>query len=200
MLEMNPDIIQFLKGHYNGRPYHNFTHILEVLQQFSEIPDHMIIRPDDIVWAILFHDIVYSTSLRDNEEQSASLAIQEIPNYAINDNYDLRNIAGLIRLTALHGKISDRSLSEDAKLFLDCDMSILGSEPSRFEEYCIAIREEYNHVPDALFHKGRTAFFHNLLRTEAIYHSQFFYSKFEQLARKNIKNWLKSQEEGNGVP
>ena len=60
----------------NNLAYHNFTHILDCLNEFN---NHIHInladksRTYDFILAILYHDIVYVPGAEDNEEQSFNL-------------------------------------------------------------------------------------------------------------------------------
>src|SRR5688500_16502778 len=81
-------------------------------------------EPGEVYTAILFHDAVYVPGAKDNESRSAAWARHAIANYRLAANPD--RVAELINLTAQHGKLEHAH--GDAALFLDADLSILGSQ------------------------------------------------------------------------
>jgi predicted metal-dependent HD superfamily phosphohydrolase len=66
------------------------------------------------------------------------------------------------------------------------DLSILGAEPARYRAYSDAIRQEYAHVPDELFRKGRTSVLEQLLLAEPLFPDARFRAAFERQARSNM--------------
>ena len=73
--------------------------------------------------------------------------IEEIVNY-------------IILATIEHRVVTDGWNSTDEnvklmKLFLDLDLSILGSDRPTYIDYCQRVRKEYEHVPDSMFLEGR---------------------------------------------
>lgn len=74
-----------------------------------------------IIW---LHDAVYNTGRNDNEEQSAELASQILDSLHVNMQ-TIKFVKDLILATKGH---NGSNLSEDAKLFLDMDLAILGMQ------------------------------------------------------------------------
>lgn len=180
-------IYWFFRHHYDGRPYHNFQHIEEMLALYAEVSAlGLWEQPVEVAFAILFHDIVYEPGAKDNESKSAEMAKEWIPKFYPHIDVDINAVASAIGLTANHGLVRPEVLTSDAQLFLDCDMAILAAEPERFLEYDKAIAEEYSEVPRDLYLAGRKRFFEHLLSREQIFMSEHFRSKFEEKARQNI--------------
>ncbi|KAJ4298801.1 hypothetical protein N0V88_003834 [Collariella sp. IMI 366227] len=80
---------------------------------------------------------------------------------------------------------------EDAKLFLDMDLSILGASEKEFDEYEAAVRKEYKHTGNAAWEQGRAEVLFKFLEREWIFHSELFRELYEDKARKNLRRSLK---------
>jgi predicted metal-dependent HD superfamily phosphohydrolase len=76
--------------------------------------------------------------------------------------------------------------SDDARVLVDIDLSILGAEPARFDEYEMQVRKEYAHVPDVLYRLGRAIILKQFLARPSIYSTPYFRDRLEARARKNI--------------
>jgi predicted metal-dependent HD superfamily phosphohydrolase len=168
------------------RAYHSFEHVLEVLGHFMRVPAWS--DRDAVALAILFHDAVYVAGRSDNEVLSAELAVALLEPTAFSPLCG--RVAQLVRLTARHGSIARDEVDQDAALFLDCDMAILGAEPEAFAAYERAIAEEYAFVPNELYRAGRARFLEKLLASPRIYLSSFFFAEREAQARRNLQGAL----------
>ena len=73
----------------------------------------------------------------------------------------------------------------------DIDLSILGREVKRFDEYEHQIRQEYAWVPELTFIEGRFAVLKKFLERESIYATDFFRQKYEAQARANMTRALR---------
>jgi predicted metal-dependent HD superfamily phosphohydrolase len=98
-------------------------------------------------------------------------------------------VAALIELTAKHGTLSRADVpDEETRLFLDCDMAILGAETAAFDAYDRGIAAEYRGVvPGWLFAINRKRFLKGLLGRERIYLSDFFHARLDARARNNLR-------------
>jgi predicted metal-dependent HD superfamily phosphohydrolase len=67
--------------------------------------------------------------------------------------------------------------SEDAKLLTDIDLSILGADPARFDEYEEQVRKEYEWVAPEAFRTGRGRILAQFLGRPAIYSCPFFHER-----------------------
>src|SRR4051812_40963850 len=68
-----------IASHYNksSRHYHNLFHLDNLLSELLIIQDKI----DDwqiIIFSIAYHDIIYNTVKKDNEEKSANLAYERL--------------------------------------------------------------------------------------------------------------------------
>lgn len=69
---------------------------------------------------------------------------------------------------------------------MDIDLSILGQDRSKFDEYERQIRSEYSWVAADAFAKGRSAILSSILARPRIYSTGLFYNKYEKIARENL--------------
>jgi predicted metal-dependent HD superfamily phosphohydrolase len=167
------------------RAYHSFGHVQEVLKHFHSVPTWQ--HPREVYLAVLFHDAVYLAGKSDNEARSADLALEAISTFLPRERLDANLVRTLIELTARHGKLDREKLDEDARLFLDCDMAILGSPPAQFDAYDAAIAEEYSEVPKLLYRFNRRRFLKHLLEVDRIFLSDLFHARLDAAARENLR-------------
>jgi predicted metal-dependent HD superfamily phosphohydrolase len=170
-----------------GRAYHNLSHIRDLLK-FSDSFKSAIKDYDAVCFAIWFHDVIYDTKKSDNEEKSAELAVKILTELKVPD--EIRDRArDMILATKKH---YPEGTSEDTGLFLDLDLSILGSPEEVYNQYSKAIREEYSWVPGFMYRRNRKKVLNNFLTREKIYFTDDMASRFESQARLNIKNEIKT--------
>ena len=180
---------EMLKDKYTekGRFYHSLGHIKALLSLFESLK-HMIQDKEAIRFAIWFHDIIYNTKRTDNEERSAELATKILSELNVH-NHTIDLVRQLILATKDH-KAGD--LSQDAKLFLDMDLSILGVSEGVYRDYSKAIRNEYSWVPYFLYRSSRKKILKSFLDRERIYFTAEMNNRFETKAKINIENEIKS--------
>ena len=170
------------------RAYHSFAHVQEVLRHFHSVTTWQ--HPREVYLAALFHDAIYFAGKSDNEARSAELAAKAIETFLPRESLDTALVRKLIDLTAKHGKLKREDLDEDARLFLDCDMAILGAPDAQFDAYDAGIAEEYSEVPKILFRFNRKRFLKHLLEVDRIFLSDLFHSRFDAPARANLRRVL----------
>ena len=187
--DLKDKTFQILKEKYSekGRFYHNLSHVKALLNIFetlnNKIHDHNAIQ-----FSIWFHDIIYNTKRDDNEEESAKLASGTLG--SLNVNIEIMEfVRDLILATKDH---SGWDLSEDGKLFLDIDLAILGTKKEIYLEYSKAIREEYSWVPGLMYRRGRKKVLKGFIERERIYFTEEMKERFEEQARKNIQDEMKT--------
>jgi predicted metal-dependent HD superfamily phosphohydrolase len=168
-----------------GRHYHDLRHI-EALNSLAAACAEDIADRDAVEAAIWFHDAVYDTRREDNEERSAVLAVERLSGAASAER--IARIAAMIRATAGHAKpdYSGGAASQDCALFLDMDLSILGSPEADFDAYEAAVRREYGWVTDAQWRQGRRAVLARFLSRPAIFATARFKASHEDAARRNL--------------
>ena len=160
----------------------HIEHCLDELDRWR----HLAADPDAVETALWFHDAVYETDRRDNEERSAGLADEALAEAGIDEARRAR-IVDLVMATRHDAPAADpfRRPADD-RLIADIDLAILGADPAGFDRYESAIRREYAAVPAELFRAGRAAVLHRFLNRRAIYATDEFRSLYESRARTNL--------------
>lgn len=170
-----------------GRRYHTTRHLVEIFGALDELEDADEIDDRQCSLARLagwFHDAVYDPAAPpgSNEVASAVLADEMLRALSFADD-DIIDIDRLIRLTARHDTDAEEPL--DAA-FHDADLWILSAPQQRFDRYCDQVREEYAHVPDAAYRRGRSAILRPLLHRDRIYRTSHALHGWSTPARINL--------------
>jgi len=165
------------------RFYHNLNHIENVWHALGKHPG--IVGDQSMLLSVIYHDVIYDPSRTDNEERSADLASKRLleagfPKEIIQQCYE-RIIATKSHRTA------DDLLTN---LFLDADLSILGSSAQDYKQYYKNIRREYAIFPDDVYYPGRMKVLQHFLSSAAIFKTEAFFIQYEKSARKNLENEL----------
>jgi predicted metal-dependent HD superfamily phosphohydrolase len=185
------EVFKIIQDFYceNGRHYHTLEHIaacLNFLNSFlKESIDEKPWNIDAVRLAIWFHDIIYNSKAKDNEERSANLARTLI----LGAKPELRqlpeDVHHLIMLTK-HTNDAPTNLTFEEKLLLDLDLSILGMDDGHFEKYEIEIRKEYMWVDNDMYNIGRLRIIVGFLNREKIFHTKYFSDLYELSAFRNL--------------
>lgn len=162
------------------RAYHTLQHIAECFEAL-EPASHLADRLGEVQIALWFHDAVYDPRTSDNEQRSAELAAVSLVRAGAEEETSSR-VRALI-LATRHDTVPTES---DAKLIVDIDVAILGSERERFLEYETQIREEYSWVPEEAFRLRRAELLSVFIQRDFVYGTQWFRQRLEQRARANI--------------
>lgn len=177
-----------ISKHYSekNRYYHTLTHVQNMLLQAKSFEDK-IIDFDALLFAIWYHDIIYKSTKKDNEEKSALFAKKSLKSLNFNENR-LKNIQDLILSTKKHFLILDKNI--DNAYLLDFDLSILGSDWDSYRNYTIQIRKEYKIYPDFMYKPGRKKVLQHFLERETLYFTEAYQVTHENRARENLKKEL----------
>ncbi len=170
----------FKKYQRQGRFYHNLTHIAQMLNAAKEQQAEFSAWPH-VFFAIWFHDAIQGYGLNSELESAklASKALKELgANHAMIDH---------VYHMILSSKNHDSPKDYDNALFLDCDLSILGTPAQEYLRYAHQCRQEYV-IPDCIYRKGRRKFLQSMLAKPFIYHTTVFRVALETQARANIAN------------
>lgn len=172
-----------LKYTSKNRPYHNLSHLYNMflhLEEFkTEIEDLHSLK-----FAIWYHDIIYKSTKKDNEEQSAVFAERALKSINIKD-IDIEKVKKLIISTKKHELLITEN--NDNAYLLDLDLSILGTDWNIYMNYIQNIRKEYKIYPNILYKPGRKKVLQHFLERDSLYFTESFRNKFEQQARNNLK-------------
>ncbi|HET6972890.1 MAG TPA: hypothetical protein VFH96_02635 [Pyrinomonadaceae bacterium] len=166
------------------RKYHTIQHLnecLTYLESARALADHA----DEVELALWFHDAIYDTSKKDNEQRSAEWARESVLAAGVSSEKADR-IYELIMAT-MHKAVP---VGRDAELLVDIDLGILGAGVDRFDAYEIQVREEYSWVPESLYRAARTKVLEQFVSREWVYSTELFRNKYETRARENITRSL----------
>jgi predicted metal-dependent HD superfamily phosphohydrolase len=173
----------------SDRHYHNLTHLNSMLTELKLHKDKFN-NWDTIIFAIVYHDLVYNTLKSDNEEQSAEVAIKRLTKIAFPEK--LITFCGQLILATKKHEPSD----PETNLFTDADLSILGSDPETYKAYSKRIRLEYSIYPDMMYNPGRKKVLTHFLKMDNIYKTNEFSDRYEQNAKTNMQTELDSLTNG----
>jgi len=162
------------------RAYHNLEHVKDCLFQLDNYAG-LVKEKHLIEMAIWFHDIIYNPYRKDNELKSAEAASHFLSGQNT-DAQDIQKVYDLI-LSTLH---VEEPKNDSEALIMDIDITILGSEESRYESYCVKIRKEYRWIPGMIYRRKRKEILQRFLKRERLYFTDYFYSMLEEKARLNI--------------
>jgi predicted metal-dependent HD superfamily phosphohydrolase len=167
----------------SGRHYHNLAHTEDCLASLARVDNLSAADREILTQAIWWHDVVYDATRADNEELSAQLAEAHV-------RADIaREVGRLIRLTRTHQVEPGDRLGS---LLISIDLSILGAEPSRYDAYAAAIRQEFIHVPEPDYRAGRARVLGQFAARPVIFPDPGFAATFDRQARDNLARELAS--------
>jgi predicted metal-dependent HD superfamily phosphohydrolase len=161
------------------RAYHTLQHIAECFDRLDEAGD--VSERAVIALALFFHDVIYDPTAKDNEEKSAAWATGLLRSAGASPEIG-EKVAELI-LATKHDHVP---IEPSSQLMVDIDLSILGADQPRFDEYETQIRREYAFVPDEAFRLGRGAILRSFLERSAIFNTAHFHERYEARARTNL--------------
>ena len=163
----------------NSRHYHNLNHLAELMDCFETYNSNLQF-PDEVLYALFYHDYIYSSTRNDNELKSAEYAIELLPE---NSTVNKQIIFDMILSTKDHVCIG----VEDEKWLIDFDLKVLAKAPEDYKIYANQIRKEFSIYPDLLYNPGRKKALKHFLEKEFIYQTDIFRKDFELKARINIQ-------------
>ena len=162
------------------RHYHTLQHLDECLAWF-EREKEAAERPGEVALALWFHDAVYDVHAHDNEARSADWARGAMLSAGVPADAAER-VHALVMATRHDAEPEGR----DAELLIDIDLSILGADPARFDEYEQQVHAEYAFVPDEVRRPRRRAILQRFLARETIYATPRMHALLEARARANL--------------
>lgn len=186
--------VQYLQRH---RRYHTLNHIEAMLGWLVEWSPVVLSceATESSLLAAIYHDFVYDTKRPDNEEQSAKEAREALV-FLQFDQSTIETVEKLVLATKSHSPVSG-SLEPESKLFLDCDLLILGSPAPIYQEYKDQIRQEYHWVNQDLYEKTRCEILKKFLARERIFFTAAISAQFEERARRNLADEIALLEHRN---
>ena len=163
-----------------SRHYHSLLHLENLLSELLPVRARFS-NWNVVVFALVYHDIVYNVSKKNNEEKSAALAIKRLSHIGVTTE-TVHRCSDFILATKRHQPVDD-----EIDHFTDADLSILGSSSDDYRTYTNQIRKEYSIYPDFLYNPGRKKVLLHFLGMKTIYKTSYFQEKYENIARENLQ-------------
>jgi predicted metal-dependent HD superfamily phosphohydrolase len=174
------------------RRYHTLAHLAAVLAALDDLAAAgERFQDEQVRLAAWFHDAVYDPTRTDNEARSAQLAVDVLGPGPV-----AQEAARLVLLTAGH---QVRPGDANGAALCDADLAVLGGSPSEYQSYRDAVRAEYAHVPEPAYRQGRSNVLRSLLGHGAIFHTAHGAQRWEEQARRNLAEELKSLDDSSAA-
>jgi predicted metal-dependent HD superfamily phosphohydrolase len=145
------------------RRYHDLAHLAAVLGVVAQL-DGEATDPAAVRLAAWYHDVVYDPTRGDNEHVSAERARAGLRGLVPDER--VAEVERLVLLTAGH---DPETGDGNGAVLCDADLAVLAGPPEAYVAYATAVREEYGHVSDEDFTRGRIAVLESLLALPALY-------------------------------
>jgi predicted metal-dependent HD superfamily phosphohydrolase len=183
-----PGLLAELESRYREahRAYHTLQHLDECFARLAEA-ESLAERLAEVQIALWFHDAVYDTRASDDEETSARWARESLEAAGAPGE-----AAGRVAELVLATKHAAVPAGRDAQLLVDVDLSILGADEARFDEYEAQVRREYEWVAENAFRAGRARVLESFLARPAIFATRWFAERLEERARRNLRRSLRA--------
>lgn len=181
------------RWHEPHRHYHDATHLTEVLAAVD-----LLCSVDEVngphravaTLATWFHDAVYDVDpAADNETASASLAARQLERLSVDPQVTAR-VVSVVLDTASHDLTPQASADPARMVVHDADLWVLCAPVDRFDEYCAQVREEYAHVPVAVYASARAEVLRPFLVRDHVYRTSHARVEWEPSARENLAREL----------
>lgn len=172
---------------YSGadRKYHDLFHVQSVVEKCREMAeeagwDEQWSELDAALW---FHDVVYDAKRSDNEAESARVAAAAFKELGLPAER-IERIARMIRATRHNGTAE----TEMERTACDIDLLSLATPEATFRRNTGLIREEYKHLNDEEFRRGRAAFLEKMLGKGRTFYSEAFEEEYGLAASRNLRS------------
>jgi predicted metal-dependent HD superfamily phosphohydrolase len=183
------------------RTYHTTTHIENMIRTIYELLniysfDNHNIKKAELIFAAFFHDAIYNPTKHDiiiSEDQysdeilSANIAIKSLKFMGLDNSDSLSRINELILLTdghQLNPKLHIETLIQE--IFIDSDISILGTSEPKYYDYKTGIQAEYVHINFDRFTASRLEFLTHYIKKKAIFNTEYMNQMYNKQAYINI--------------
>ncbi|MGR9044779.1 MAG: HD domain-containing protein [Gammaproteobacteria bacterium] len=165
------------------RYYHDLNHLSHCLDQLDLVAC-LIPQADKMEMALWFHDAVYKPGDPNNEKKSAALFLAQAEGCF---SEDFKHAVEQLILITEH---RSSPKNEDERYVVDIDLSSFGSDWNHFLEDSGNLRKERIDVSDQAYFQTHTRFLKYLLARDRIFYTDFFYIRYERIARENIYRLL----------
>jgi len=172
------------------RAYHTLEHIETLFAEF-DAARQLSQRPEEVEYAIWFHDAIYDARSDDNEERSADLAAEVAAEIGLSAEF-----ASSVQALIIATNHVDVPTAPDARLMVDCDLAPLGCSAEQFRENGMRVRRECDWMSEEQYIARRDAFLRQFLDRPHIYCTDLFREKYEAQARSNLQSVILSGQAG----
>ncbi|MHB1298056.1 MAG: HD domain-containing protein [Gemmatimonadaceae bacterium] len=162
------------------RHYHTTQHLEEMFALWPLV-EPLTHHAAEVEAAIWFHDAVFDATRSDNESRSAEWARAALLAGGAKEAVAAR-VHGLVMATTHEGQPE----GADAQALVDLDLSILGTDPVRFDQYEHQVRAEYAMVPVTDFRARRREILERFLARPRIFGTAPIFALCESQARENL--------------
>jgi predicted metal-dependent HD superfamily phosphohydrolase len=175
-----------IEQNYTGkkRHYHTLQHLENLWVQLKEVKDK-IQHWEVMLFTLFYHDIIYNPIKSDNEARNAKLAEKRMQQISV-----ATELIALYKSQILATQSHIKSTNTDTNYFLDADLSVLGQDWESYSQYYENVRKEYAIFPDFVYKPGRKKVLLHFLAMERIFKTDYFFHKFELLAKQNLQKEL----------
>jgi predicted metal-dependent HD superfamily phosphohydrolase len=173
-----------LDGRYaeSHRHYHDKRHLAHCLSEF-DLAAELIVQPEQVEMAIWFHDIINEPGRSDNEALSAEL-FRDLAGGSMADAF-IADVVDLILITTHRQEPVD----PDQRILCDIDLASLGCPWECYLRDTGHLRAEFR-GSDQEYCRIKRVFLESMLRRPRIFVTDFFYARYEHLARDNLRRFL----------
>jgi predicted metal-dependent HD superfamily phosphohydrolase len=185
-LRADGELLQELLRRYDEpqRSYHSRRHLEECLSKLEEL-GALAEHPAEVELALWFHDAIYDSKRHDNEQRSADWARESVLRCG-----GAPAVADRVHALIMVTRHAAEPRGIDQQVLVDVDLSILGADAARFDEYEQQVREEYGWVPGVIYRRKRRAILEGLLARESLFSTPLFVQRYEAQARSNLQRSL----------
>ena len=182
-----PALLEEVAARYDEphRRYHDRRHLDRVVADVErllvtvEVPD-----ADAVRLAAVFHDAVYDPRSATNEEDSAALVGEMLKD--LEPPARVAHVQRLVRATAGHSPAFS-----DEGVLLDADLAVLAAGRQEYVAYAGAVRQEFGHLTDEEWRRGRGEVLRSLLALPRLFTTPPML-ELETPARENLGSELAS--------
>lgn len=193
-LRGDPEVHAELRHAYSApsRSCHNLHWVGERLALFAQHRG-LSAHPQEMELAIWFHAAHFDVRRADNELRNAEWAQRTLLEAGAAAPQAQR-LYDLVLASAPHAELAN----DEQCLLVDLLLAVYAARPSRYDEYERQRRQEYRHVPQALYQSMRRRALRDLQNAPHIFFTETFRERYEKTARDNIQRGLRLL--GAGLP
>ena len=179
-----PKIINYYTD--KNRYYHNIDHIKDMLNHLNKDFKENLSKKQIIILklSIIFHDIIYDPTQKDNEKQSAEFAFEYLKD-ALVDDVTCNEVYDNILKTQYHLNVKPENHIQE--ILIDLDLRGFGTDTYWINGFLF--RKEFSHLTDDEWFKGRIKFLENFIDSD-IYQTELYRNKYEDKAKNYMKQEL----------